>query len=793
MPKDFGFGFLSFYVCGLPDKISAAERFAASVREAQERHVLSSTTEFGEQQLAAARLKTWHQDGEAILTLEAARAWLGEMGLVLFAPRSQQLATPAASFVEATVGAATANPTAAAIETARGLVARMVAEGSALPLNLMGTQSDLPDFVVSSQVFSYVFTLRGDKAWKQPPSTSGAVKVSTLSLRVFEALTAKGAQTAAELANELGREVTEAAILRALSELWSQLRVIPMVQAGTASTLWELATQRFTKTIKAGANAGQPTALSALVSLYLAQAIASTEDEIETYLSPLTARSRVREVLHALTGARQLDTVVVEGKTLLHLPGSLPEAVAEPPVIGEDGVEVPAAVEAPKKIGTGRINKFVSETKAVGELRGKPVGKPAKKFAEKRGVAGGLKPTPRFAARLDGKTDAERRPFKKAGAAKPAFDKPWDEDKKPRAAKPAAPDAFTKYRKPAPEDREPLAPREQAGLPPEKRTAPKTSFDRAPKTDGFVKRPYKPREGGTRPFVKKSFADRGEGGDRPYAKKPSTPRTEGGDRAYAKKPYASRGAEGGARSFSKPRFGDKPGAKPGGFGAKRPYTPRTEEGGDRPAFAKRPYTPRGEAGGERSFSKPRFGDKPGGFGKKPFAPRSAEGGFAKRPYTPRTTEGGDRPAFAKRPYTPREEGGGERPYPKRPFTPRSDEGGERSFSKPRFGGKPGGRPGGFGSRPRFEKVDENAPRMFEKKPYKPRAADADQRKFTNDPWVPGPDDRPAKKRSFKDRGEGAPRKFASKPFGKSGPKKFGSKPGGFAGKKPAPRKPAAEE
>ncbi len=54
------------------------------------------------------------------------------------------------------------------------------ARGLALPLNLLGVPGDSPDFVVSAQVFSFVFTMRGDKAWKQPPSTTGAVKVSPL-------------------------------------------------------------------------------------------------------------------------------------------------------------------------------------------------------------------------------------------------------------------------------------------------------------------------------------------------------------------------------------------------------------------------------------------------------------------------------------------------------------------------------------------------------------------------------------------------------------------------------------
>ena len=95
-----------------------------------------------------------------------------------------------------------------------------------------------------------------------------------------------------------------------------------------------------------------------------------------TFLSPLTARSRVREVLHALVGARQLETVVIEGKTLLHIPGGLPVAVAvegEVPVV--EGEAMVAERPTPKKIGTGRIKSFASEGKVASEFRGKPAGK----------------------------------------------------------------------------------------------------------------------------------------------------------------------------------------------------------------------------------------------------------------------------------------------------------------------------------------------------------------------------------------------------------------------------------
>ena len=287
-------------------------------------------------QLAETRLRQWHQQGEALLTLENLRSWTNAAGLVLFVPRPQIVA-PAPSLVEAVLGGPTATPTIEQTAEARGLLARLVAEGLAVPLNLLGAGAgtahagapgDTPDFVASTAVFSYVFTLRGDKAWKLPPATSGAFKVSPLALATFEALSRRGPLSAYDLSTEVGKEVTEAAVLRALGELWTHLRVLPLAQPDGSATLWELTSARFTKQIKAGANAGQPSALSALISLYLGQAVVASEDEIESFLAPLASRSRIRDVAHALLSARQLDTVAVAGRTMLHVAGALPEFLA---------------------------------------------------------------------------------------------------------------------------------------------------------------------------------------------------------------------------------------------------------------------------------------------------------------------------------------------------------------------------------------------------------------------------------------------------------------------------------
>ncbi|MCL2659420.1 MAG: hypothetical protein FWD64_02710 [Acidobacteriaceae bacterium] len=359
-------------------------------------------------QLAQTRLKRWHHDTQPLQTLEALRHWIAECGLVLYAP-CPQIAAPAPTFIEAVLGAANPAPTLAELEAPRSLMSRLVAEGTAIPLHLLGTQAgtEAPDFLASPATLPFLFTLRGDKLWKQPPAVSGAARVTPLALAAHNLLAQKGRLAASELAVELGNEVTEAAVLRALTDLWSHLRVLPLPQIDGAPTLWELTTARFTKQIKDGANAGQPRALSALVSLYLTQAVLPTEEEAEIFLSPVAARSRVREVIHALIAARQLETVAVEGKTTLHVAGALPEfePAAEPVVEVAEPIAIEARDEqAPRR---PRIGKFV----------------PRQEFAKKPDRREG----DRFAARPPRK-EFERRPFSRD--RKPDFTKPWEEERR---------------------------------------------------------------------------------------------------------------------------------------------------------------------------------------------------------------------------------------------------------------------------------------------------------------------------------------------------------------------------
>ncbi|MGB7135896.1 MAG: hypothetical protein WBD46_11450, partial [Acidobacteriaceae bacterium] len=289
-----------------------------------------------QQQLQIARAALWHPTASAqgsaqgpadSLVYDEAARWLDDIGLCLFLPRPVQLPVPAPSLVEACVGAASLTPPPAAIAHATALAARLVAEDRAVPLNLLATHAEQPDFLITPEVLPWVAAVRGDRQWKAAPGGH----TPPLILRTWEALDREGEATAIELREILGRELTEAAVLRALIALWTGLRAIPVATTTGEPTRWTLLKHRFPDQMATGANTAQTTALSALLSIYLRSVVAATAEEAEIILSPLTSRSRIRDVLHGMTAARQFATMSVGTHTLLFVAGSLPETAAPEP------------------------------------------------------------------------------------------------------------------------------------------------------------------------------------------------------------------------------------------------------------------------------------------------------------------------------------------------------------------------------------------------------------------------------------------------------------------------------
>lgn len=531
----------------------------------------------------------WRQTANPVLTLDDAASWIEETGLCLFLPRHAQLPAPAPSLVEACAGEARAVFAAAALDSAMELVARLTAEGRAVPLNLMGNFSEQPDFLCSPDALRWIAAVRGDRNWKAAP----AGRTSPIVTRTWEALDS-GEKTVAAIQELLGRELTEGAVLRALIELWTTLRAFPRYEPGQP-TRWALAKDRFPRELGAGAGTAQTTALSVLISLYLSAVIAATAEETEIFLSPLTARSRVREVLHGMMATRQLGTMALGVNTLLFVEGSLPEMEAEPemeqaPRPSEARPASPA-LESPRK----------SRREPQGERPRPGVRREARGEARPRrpDFGRGRKPTFR---------PGERR------ESGPAGGKPWEKRRPGKFAAPAG------QGRPERGQQREGGWKAQKPWQPGDRPAAKRPFSRESQPSGptgkrFESRPPRDKrerfEG--RPSSARPWEKRGPREERKFGEKPSGPSASGPKQFGAK--------QSGPKQFGAKKFG------PGKFGPKK-SGPRRDFAGPKKSGTedRRPSGPRqpfraGEAGPGKPFrpGAPKWQNRPyrksGRFGK----------------------------------------------------------------------------------------------------------------------------------------------------------------------------------
>ena len=281
------------------------------------------------EQLEASRAERMRQNGHGALTFEDARTWIEETGLCLFLPRRQFSSSIAPSFVEAVAGHQNATPDPKHIQLAEELLVRLELEDIAVRLNLLGQPGEHPDFVVASWVLPYVYALRGDRDWRRSPQLTGSRQVSQLAVQTYKLLEVADTNLS-DLTHALGREVTEMAVLRAITELWQQLRIIPVIAAPGVPAKWQLLRHRYQKAIAEGASTSQVTAISVLASIYLQAVIAASMEEVEMFLAPLTARSKVREVLRGLVATRQVHTIPMGHSPHFYVAGTLPEFAVAP-------------------------------------------------------------------------------------------------------------------------------------------------------------------------------------------------------------------------------------------------------------------------------------------------------------------------------------------------------------------------------------------------------------------------------------------------------------------------------
>ena len=239
------------------------------------------------------------------------------------------------------------------------------------PLNLLGAVSEQPDFLAHSEALPFVLALRGDPDWKHAPQKSSGHKVSPLVLELWKVLDSAGVLTAAAARETLGRELTEAAVLRALCELWQGLRISPVFAEEGQPTSWEMLRVRHREALATGAATSQVTAISLLVSMYLQSVYAASSEEIEIFLSPVASRSRVREAVRGLSATRQIHSLSMDAQTYYFLEDGLPE-FAEP------------ALPAPRRETPSRAGQRPSGSR--------PAALPVQRPAQRKDLAAGQVP-----------------------------------------------------------------------------------------------------------------------------------------------------------------------------------------------------------------------------------------------------------------------------------------------------------------------------------------------------------------------------------------------------------------
>jgi winged helix DNA-binding protein len=272
-----------------------------------------------DQELQQQRAHIWRLDGNPVRTIEDARSFLEKAGFCLMYPVRTLALVPA--FVAAYIGSTEGLPDLkhayadSRAQEATDLMVRLLRERSSYEINLFaGT-----DLIISAPLFPYFYALLSDRNPKAPPKTKAQGDVSLLAGKVFTAIQEHGPATKHQLRELVGHEPTDAALERALGELWSILKITRVDYNASDGAFWDVLYRWAPEAVKEGLNISAPEAITGLLSKYLESVIAVTQEEMEQFFSHLVPRSKVREAINALLAARELSFIVVGTRTLIQM------------------------------------------------------------------------------------------------------------------------------------------------------------------------------------------------------------------------------------------------------------------------------------------------------------------------------------------------------------------------------------------------------------------------------------------------------------------------------------------
>jgi hypothetical protein len=275
-------------------------------------------------ELHQARAEKWHLNGQPVRTLDEAREFIESVGFCSMYPLRPPVLVP--TFVGAWVGADDRLPTwQHAFEDSRAqaateLMVRLLRDRAAFEANLFGENNN---FLIAASVFPYFYALVGERNPKQPPKPGPRSEYSQLAADAFDIIR-RAPISKLKLQGALGRETSLAALDRALSELWSKLRITRVDYSPDEGSTWDVLYRWAPEPVREGIGLSIPEALSALVTKYLDCAVAAEQAEVETFFGNFVPRSRVKEAINALLAARELSFARIGDKSMIQVTPAKP-------------------------------------------------------------------------------------------------------------------------------------------------------------------------------------------------------------------------------------------------------------------------------------------------------------------------------------------------------------------------------------------------------------------------------------------------------------------------------------
>ena len=273
-----------------------------------------------ESELQQARLAKWHLDEHPVRTLEDGRAFLESVGFSLLYPLRPALLVP--TFVGAWVGSDDRLPTwqhsfsDTRAQDAKELMVRLLRDRAAFEANLFDENNA---FLVSASAFPFFYALVGERNPKQAPRGGSRSEYSQLACDAFEIIRREGPISKMRLGEQLGGSISGAALDRALSELWSRLRITRVDYKPEEGASWDVLYRWAPDAVREGIGLSVAEALTALLSKYLECVVAADQQELEAFFGNFVPRSRVKEAVKALLAAREISFVHVGGRSLVQV------------------------------------------------------------------------------------------------------------------------------------------------------------------------------------------------------------------------------------------------------------------------------------------------------------------------------------------------------------------------------------------------------------------------------------------------------------------------------------------